>query len=46
MKEMSQHICPARVIVVDGHSHDRTVEIAEELGAQVLFQEGMGKAMP
>ncbi len=30
-------------LVVDGNSTDRTVEIAEEMGAEVLFQEGKGK---
>jgi len=29
--------------VVDGNSMDRTVEIAKEMGADVLFQEGSGK---
>jgi len=32
-----------RYLVVDGNSTDRTVEIAKELGADVLFQEGSGK---
>jgi len=30
-------------LVVDGNSSDRTVEIAKEMGAKVLFQEGKGK---
>ena len=30
-------------LVVDGNSTDRTVEIAKEMGAEVLFQEGSGK---
>jgi len=30
-------------LVVDGNSTDRTVEIAKEMGADVLFQEGSGK---
>ncbi len=33
----------ARFLVVDGHSVDRTVEIAKDCGAQVLFQDGKGK---
>ena len=31
------------VLVVDGHSIDRTVEIAKNLGADVAFQDGIGK---
>jgi glycosyltransferase involved in cell wall biosynthesis len=32
-----------KVIVVDGHSVDRTVEIAKNLGAEIAFQDGIGK---
>jgi glycosyltransferase involved in cell wall biosynthesis len=32
-----------KVIVVDGHSRDRTVEIAKNLGAEIAFQDGFGK---
>ncbi len=31
------------VIVVDGHSTDRTVQVAKDLGAQILLQNGRGK---
>jgi glycosyltransferase involved in cell wall biosynthesis len=31
------------VLVVDGHSRDRTVEIAKNLGAEIAFQDGIGK---
>ncbi len=31
------------IIVVDGHSQDRTVEIAKNLGAEIAFQDGIGK---
>jgi dolichol-phosphate mannosyltransferase len=34
--------CP-RVLVVDGRSTDRTVEIAKRMGANVIFQDGLGK---
>ena len=34
--------CP-RILVVDGRSTDRTVEMAKNLGADVLFQDGLGK---
>lgn len=30
-------------LVVDGRSTDRTIEIAQELGAETLLQEGLGK---
>jgi glycosyltransferase involved in cell wall biosynthesis len=33
----------SKVLVVDGHSIDRTVEIAKNLGAEIAFQEGVGK---
>jgi glycosyltransferase involved in cell wall biosynthesis len=29
--------------VVDGYSHDRTVEVAKNCGANILFQDGIGK---
>jgi glycosyltransferase involved in cell wall biosynthesis len=32
-----------RVLVVDGRSTDRTVEVAENFGAHVVFQDGLGK---
>jgi glycosyltransferase involved in cell wall biosynthesis len=32
-----------KIIVVDGHSVDKTVEIAKNLGADIAFQEGFGK---
>mgnify|MGYP000144324644 CR=1 FL=1 len=32
------------ILVVDGHSKDRTREIAEEKGARVILQRGKGKA--
>jgi glycosyltransferase involved in cell wall biosynthesis len=32
-----------KVLVVDGHSSDRTVEIAKNLGAEIAFQDGFGK---
>ncbi|MGO8806865.1 MAG: glycosyltransferase family 2 protein [Candidatus Bathyarchaeia archaeon] len=31
------------VLVVDGRSSDRTVEVAKDQGADVLFQDGLGK---
>ncbi|MEA2004256.1 MAG: glycosyltransferase family 2 protein, partial [archaeon] len=32
-----------RIIVVDGHSTDSTVEIAREMGVEVIFDHGLGK---
>jgi len=33
----------SNVLVVDGYSVDRTVEIAKNMGAQIAFQDGLGK---
>jgi len=41
--ELRQYLEDPRVLVVDGNSSDRTVEIAKNLGADVIFQEGQGK---
>ena len=32
-----------RVLVVDGRSTDRTVEVAKNMGASIVFQDGLGK---
>ncbi len=32
-----------RILVVDGKSSDRTVEVAKNLGADITFQDGIGK---
>jgi dolichol-phosphate mannosyltransferase len=32
-----------RVLVVDGRSTDRTVEVAKNMGAEIVFQDGFGK---
>ncbi len=41
--EMKDAMGDIPVLVVDGKSNDRTVEIAKNLGAKVVFQEGKGK---
>jgi len=41
--ELSENINAKRILVIDGHSHDRTVEVAKDHGAEILFQEGKGK---
>jgi dolichol-phosphate hexosyltransferase len=34
--------CP-RVLVVDGRSTDRTIEVAKKMGAEIFLQDGLGK---
>jgi dolichol-phosphate mannosyltransferase len=41
--ELKFYIKANRILVVDGNSHDRTVEIAKNCGANILFQDGTGK---
>jgi dolichol-phosphate mannosyltransferase len=41
--ELAENLHTKRVLVVDGKSRDRTVEIAKNCGADVIFQEGTGK---
>ena len=41
--ELREILADPRFLVVDGNSTDRTVEIAKEMGAEILFQEGSGK---
>jgi glycosyltransferase involved in cell wall biosynthesis len=43
LTEFRDSLCAPNVLVVDGHSRDRTVEIAKNLGAQIVFQDGVGK---
>lgn len=43
LAELREVLEDPRYLVVDGNSVDRTVEIAREMGAEVLFQEGSGK---
>ena len=43
LAELREALEDPRYLVVDGNSTDRTVEIAKEMGADVLFQEGSGK---
>jgi dolichol-phosphate hexosyltransferase len=43
MAEIAQNINNCQILVVDGHSRDRTVEIAKDAGANVLVQDGVGK---
>ena len=41
--EMKDTLGEIPVLVVDGRSSDRTVEIAKNLGAKVFYQDGVGK---
>ena len=41
--EISKYLLADRVLVVDGRSIDRTVEVAKDRGAGILFQSGLGK---
>lgn len=41
--ELSEYLGAPRILVVDGKSMDRTVEIAKNNGAEVFCQEGVGK---
>ena len=41
--EMKDALGEIPILVVDGKSNDRTTEIARQLGAKVLFQDGEGK---
>ena len=43
IKEMAENLPTNHIVVIDGHSHDRTVEVAKDNGADILFQEGRGK---
>jgi dolichol-phosphate mannosyltransferase len=41
--ELQEYIQTERILVVDGNSRDRTVEIAKNCGADIIFQDGFGK---
>lgn len=43
ISEMKDALDNLEILVVDGRSEDRTVEIAKRLGAKVIFQDGSGK---
>lgn len=43
IEELRGHLHDAHLLVVDGRSGDRTVEIAKDRGARVLIQEEKGK---
>ena len=41
--DLRQHLETPHILVVDGHSVDRTVEIAKGLDTDIVFQKGKGK---
>ena len=43
ISELAENIPANRILVVDGHSFDRTVEVAKDHGAEIVFQDGKGK---
>ena len=43
ISELNKILGNPRILVVDGHSTDKTVEVAKDLGAQVVLQNGLGK---
>ena len=43
ISELNKTLKNTQILVVDGRSTDHTVEIAKNLGAQIILQEGIGK---
>ena len=43
ISELSESINVNRILLIDGHSHDRTVDVAKDCGAEIFFQDGKGK---
>ena len=43
IQEVSKNLLTNHILVVDGHSSDRTVEVAKDCGAEIIFQQGIGK---
>jgi glycosyltransferase involved in cell wall biosynthesis len=43
LKELQGVLSDSHLVVVDGNSVDRTIEIAKNMGADVVLQEGKGK---
>jgi glycosyltransferase involved in cell wall biosynthesis len=43
LKEFTDVLGDSKVLVVDGNSIDRTVEVAKNCGAEIAFQDGKGK---
>ena len=43
ISELNKTLGNPRILVVDGRSTDKTVEVAKDMGAQIIFQQGLGK---
>lgn len=43
LAELGMVLEKPKYLVIDGNSNDRTIQIAKEMGAELLFQEGIGK---
>ena len=43
IKEINHYLQKPPILVVDGRSKDTTIQVAENLGAKVIFQKGLGK---
>jgi len=43
LAELRMVLGDSKYLVIDGNSTDRTVKVAKEFGAEILFQEGIGK---
>ncbi len=43
LSDLKEHLRNPKILVVDGESHDRTVEIAKDEGADVIYQDEKGK---
>ena len=43
ISELSENINAKRILLIDGHSYDRTVDVAKDAGAEIFFQDGKGK---
>jgi dolichol-phosphate mannosyltransferase len=43
LAEIRRNVNPKNVLVIDGRSRDRTVEVAKGMGAKVFFQDSIGK---
>ena len=43
LRELRRYLKGSKLLVVDGYSKDRTVNVAKNFGADVIYQEGEGK---